>query len=168
MKHTGSIVAMAVGSVALFALFAIVGWLAVDSLTSSDEEAGEAPIAMIEYPVSPVDEPATAASNEEQSSESSEISEEVVVEIPPIEGPDGMTLPGYPVPVGNSVRVVSSEVLEPGPSIDVGEADDGGTEAASTTDAGAEVDGDVDAEDSRAAVDEADDPILLISNICNQ
>jgi len=163
MKRPASIAAMAVGSVALFALFAIVGWLAVDSLTSSDEEVGEAPIAMIEYPVSPVKESASAASNEEQTSESSETSEEVVVEIPPIEGPEGTTLPGDLVPMGNSVRVVSSEMLEPGLSLDAEGSDAGGAEAASTADA-ARDDGDVDAdtEDSGAAVDEADDPIPAV------
>lgn len=163
MKRPASIAAMAVGSVALFVLFAIVGWLAVDSLTSSDEEAGEAPIAMIEYPVSPVNDIVTATSNGDDTSGTSELSGEVLVETPTVEGPNGTTLPGDPVPLGNSVRVVPSEMLEPGPALDAEGSDDGGTEAASTTDAAPD-DGEVDAdtEDSGAEVDEADDPVPAV------
>ena len=135
MKHTARVVAMLLGSTALFALFAFVGWLAVDSLTSSDEDVGEAPIAMIEYPVNPVDDIVTATSNGENTSGASELSGEVLVETPTIEGPDGTTLPGDPFVRGETVRVVPAAWLEPGPPIDGVDIGDGSTETDSTTEA---------------------------------
>jgi hypothetical protein len=52
MTRLTRILAQVIGSVALFALFAVAGWAITDWLTS-DDQAGEDTIAMLEYPLVP-------------------------------------------------------------------------------------------------------------------